>query len=127
MYLYIVASGNGLFKIGKTGKVSERVAQIKSASPVECELLSVIEYDSGNIDLEKKLHAKFEKQRVRGEWFALSKNDLLSIIQGNEEIRILLEDMYSWGFFALGALELQGNVAKAALYRMQAIWENSNG
>jgi len=53
MYLYIVASGNGLFKIGKATNVKARVANIKSSSPVECEVLAIIEYDDTRTNLEK--------------------------------------------------------------------------
>jgi len=121
MYLYFVASANGLFKIGKTTKVKERFAQIKSASPVECQVLFFTKYDENTIDLEKKYHDKFSEKRVRGEWFALSKSDLLPIVQERKEICDLLEEMYSWGFFSLGAKELLGNVALAALWRMESL------
>ena len=121
MYLYIIASANGLFKIGKTSNISNRVSQIKSASPVKCEVLFTKEYKETAIDLEKKYHAKFESKRVMGEWFALSKSDLLSIVHENKNVCDLLEEMYSWGFFSLGTKELLGNVALAALWQMEAL------
>jgi len=121
MYLYIVVSANGLFKIGKTWEPKARIAQLKAASPVECETLALVEYDDTSVDLESEYHGKFADKRVRGEWFALSKGDLLSIIPQNKELVKLLEEMQSWGFFALGLSELLYPAARAALWRIQTM------
>lgn len=122
MYLYIVMASNGLFKIGKASNIKTRIAQIKSASPVEVELFTLIEYDDDEIDLEGQIHSQYSKKRVRGEWFALSKNDLITIIRSpSKELISLLNEMQSWGFFHLGTMELLGGVAQVALWRVHAL------
>lgn len=121
MNLYIIASGNGLFKIGVASDIKSRLAHIKSGSPVECELLMTIKYDEKSINLEKDLHNKFSSKRVRGEWFALSKDDLKSICS-DKKTSDLLDEMSEWGFFKLGIFELSGNAVKAAMYRMEAAY-----
>lgn|SRR5574341_1266238 len=103
MYLYIIISANGLFKIGKTTNLKARVAQIKTSSPVPCSLLFHTQYDEKVIDLEKKYHAEFNNKRVRGEWFNLSKSDLLPIIGDNKEAYNVLDNMEIFGKFAFYA------------------------
>ncbi len=122
IYLYIVAARNGLFKIGKTTNPQTRISQIKAASPIECEALSIIEYDDSIGDLESELHIKFARKRVRGEWFALDKDDLLPLVSSNIETKALLDKLQAWGFFELGMNELANNgTIKAAMYRMEAL------
>lgn len=121
-YLYIVASASGLFKIGYTNDIENRVSQIKSASPVKCELLISIKCDNAEFQ-EKEYHQTFQKKRVRGEWFALSRKDLSSIIR-DKETNELLNEMESWGFFDLGTKELFENPARASMWRMQALSNN---
>lgn len=80
-YVYIIAAENGLFKIGKTTNIDNRLQQIKSANPIQCFLVGLIEAKDDNLDkLERLLHKMFKDKRIRGEWFALSKNDLLLLI-----------------------------------------------
>jgi hypothetical protein len=85
MYLYVIFAANGLFKIGKAANALNRAAQIKTSSPVECSLITAIEYDSSAFDLEDYFHSKFNHRRVRGEWFALQRDDLLEILAGTDD------------------------------------------
>ena len=94
MYVYIVIAANGLFKIGKSVDPDRRMAGVKSASPIECIGLAAI--PCNGIDLEAHFHEQYAAKRVRGEWFALSKEDILSIIptgsQPEAEIRAWIKD-----------------------------------
>lgn len=119
-YVYVVVSSNGLFKLGLTSQVRQRVAQLKSSSPVECELLAVLKSKNAD-DLEKSLHSKYHSLRVRGEWFALSKKDLFEILDPVNDLKLLLNEMETWGFFQLGMSELINNVSKAILYRVTSL------
>ncbi len=122
IYLYIVAARNGLFKIGKTTNPQTRIPQIKAASPIECEALSIIKYDDSIVDLESELHIKFARKKVRGEWFALDKDDLLPLVSSDIETKALLDKLQTWGFFELGMNELANNgIIKAAMYRIEAL------
>lgn len=91
MYLYVLMSANGLFKIGKARQPKGRIAQIQTASPVRISPVFVVEYDERDTDLEKQYHERFAEKRVRGEWFALSKDDLLSIAPVREAVESALE------------------------------------
>lgn len=62
---YIVRNTKtGLLKIGKSRDVYERVSALQTGAGCKIDILAVIPGDS-----ERKLHAKFKKYRVHGEWF----------------------------------------------------------
>lgn len=73
---FIEAIGTGFVKIGR-GKY--RIDSLQTGCPFELRLLHEIETD--NIGLEKELHARFNQDHYRGEWFYLS-NSILSFING---------------------------------------------
>ena len=72
MIYFIREKGNSksLIKIGYTDNVDQRLMQIQANSPVELEILAIIE---GDKNLEAELHNSFAKYRVRGEWFEPAK------------------------------------------------------
>ena len=65
----------GFYKIGKSKSPLIRERTLQAEIPT-IELVHVIEND-----MEKMLHEKFSKKRLRGEWFNLSKNDINYIKQ----------------------------------------------
>lgn len=67
---FLVAAELNLVKIGKAKNVEKRVTFIRTASPVELELVSILR-DVGPTQ-ESLIHKRFEKQRTRGEWFELN-------------------------------------------------------
>jgi hypothetical protein len=73
------AVGTGLFKIGMSnGDVMQRVASIQTNTPNEIHVEHT-KSDPNPLQLEKSLHNMFSDKRVRGEWFRLSKTDLMKI------------------------------------------------
>jgi len=66
---YLVANTtSGLYKIGKTtNSVKKRVSQFENISGGNCYIVSQIK-----MDIEKNLHDMFSLNRVKGEWFNLS-------------------------------------------------------
>jgi hypothetical protein len=58
---------NGFYKIGKSSKPKYRERTLQSQEP-EIELIKI--WDK---DIEDKLHSKYKKYRLRGEWFNLNK------------------------------------------------------
>lgn len=56
-------------KIGWTCRPETRKQTLLTASPYEIELLHVM---PGDIALERRLHKRFRKDRIRGEWFRSS-------------------------------------------------------
>jgi len=81
MVVYLIRADNGLVKIGITHDVDARLRALEIASPLGLELIYVItaEFERAN-QVERRLHTLYEAKRVRGEWFALSDEDIQAII-----------------------------------------------
>jgi len=85
MYVYFIRAGNrGAIKIGVARNVERRMATMQTGNAFELKLLACIKCNSRNdsLILEKRLHSKFKRQRVRGEWFT-----------GNIDFRSLNEEI----------------------------------
>ena len=65
--IYFIESESGHIKIGCTQDIDVRLATLQGASPFVLTLLNAI---SGDYEQEKLIHQKFEKHRIRGEWFS---------------------------------------------------------
>jgi len=85
MIVYLIRAENGLVKIGKTHDVQARLQALDIGSPVSLELLYVIETQYAD-EVEQRLHGIYEAKRVKGEWFALSEQDIQDIIQSHQAI-----------------------------------------
>lgn len=74
--VYILNTGKDLYKIGKTNDLQRRLAAYHTHLPI---LFRVIrQYAALNMtDLEESLHIVFQHKRVKGEWFALNRSDLV--------------------------------------------------
>ena len=77
VYLFKIKSKNH-YKIGVTTNLSKRINQISLKMPFELEVIHTIKCK--NIyELEKEFHEKFKKKNINGEWFELSKDDIIYI------------------------------------------------
>ena len=74
--VYFVKAGD-FIKIGYTCDVQARMSQIQTSNPNEVDLLFTVKTDDAR-KLEQDLHNKYRKQNVRGEWFQLTQEQLLS-------------------------------------------------
>ena len=84
MYVYFVRAGNrGAIKIGMARNVERRLATMQTGNAFELKIMACICCESKRdaLILEKRLHSKFKRQRIRGEWF-----------QGNIDFRSIKED-----------------------------------
>lgn len=77
---FIRADHVGLIKIGIAQDVNQRLATLRTSSPVRLELLAVIR--DGGQALEARLHQRFAGARSHGEWFHPTP-ELLSYIAEN--------------------------------------------
>jgi len=68
---------NGLFKIGQSQTPEKREHTLQSEVPQVSLRFYVPAHDSA----EKELHDMFAAKRIRGEWFQLTQQDILSIIE----------------------------------------------
>lgn len=75
-YVYVVKSDTGHYKIGRTNNPDDRRRTFNVKLPVEIEFIVLIK--SGNYSaLESTLHLQYQHKRINGEWFSLSRSDLL--------------------------------------------------
>ena len=74
--VYILKTGKNLYKIGKTRDLLKRLNAYHTHLPV---LFRVVrQYIASNMtELEESLHIVFQHKRVKGEWFQLTKDDLV--------------------------------------------------
>jgi AraC-like DNA-binding protein len=77
-YVYIYG-GEGSYKIGRTTNIQRRLKELPPL-PFRAELIHTIETDDAAM-LETHLHRRFKAQRLNGEWFRLSDDDLTAIKQ----------------------------------------------
>lgn len=68
---YILLSNNGQCKIGRSINISKRIKQIATCNP---NLIGAYIIDR---DIENELHIKYINNNINGEWFSLSKFQLL--------------------------------------------------
>ena len=79
-YIYLMES-QGKYKIGRAKNVERRLMDARAFDP-KIELIHTIK-TSDNVLFERKLHEHFKNQRVDGEWFNLSKEDVKYICSLN--------------------------------------------
>ncbi|MFE2341146.1 GIY-YIG nuclease family protein [Streptomyces sp. NPDC059431] len=78
--IYVVgpeAPHRGAVKIGYSGKLEQRLATLRSHSPIPLVLLTTF---SGDYTLEGHLHAHFADRRTHGEWFDFGDQDPVPLI-----------------------------------------------
>ena len=72
MYVYFIQAGRkGAIKIGVARNIDRRIDCMQTGNPFKLRLLAAIPCQSRTqaLDLERKIHERFARQRVRGEWF----------------------------------------------------------
>jgi hypothetical protein len=74
-FVYVIES-NGIYKIGCTKNVSQRIKIIQTSCPFPIKPLLVI---NGDETTEKDLHLQFQNKQTHGEWFALNTKDVICI------------------------------------------------
>jgi len=70
-WVYLFHAENGLTKIGQTDNIEKRFASICHSSPIDVKKRYSC-FVSNMGELERKLHRLFKKNRIRGEWFDLT-------------------------------------------------------
>jgi len=82
-YIYFVQDGEGRVKIGKTINMSKRIREYTKL-PTEPIILHTFESENYS-DAEILVHNRYADQRLRGEWFDLTKEDIEFIKSGDLE------------------------------------------
>ena len=74
-YIYLIASEQGEYKIGRTRNVRDRYKMIRIHLPFPVSIVHIIKSDD-YIKAEIALHARYAAKRLNGEWFRLSEEDV---------------------------------------------------
>lgn len=89
-YIYVLKNEivNGIFKIGSTGNVRQRLSQLNNMlwdDILQIENLYIADYELGfpayrSVNsFETQVHELFLRKRLKGEWFELDNSDLQQI------------------------------------------------
>ncbi len=74
MAVYLIQAGEGgAVKIGRTVDVAKRIRSLQTSQHCKLVLRRLLK---GNGELEKVLHRQFSSQRVTGEWFSLTEEQI---------------------------------------------------
>lgn len=73
-FIYVIKAGP-YYKIGRSNKAERRIAQLGIQLPWPVEIVMTAEVPD-MVRLERELHAFFASQRLNGEWFELSDDDI---------------------------------------------------
>jgi predicted DNA-binding protein len=73
-FAYLIRAENGLYKIGHARDPQVRLQNLDTG-PLALELIHQVA-SNDPVWLEREMHKRFRRQRVRGEWFALSERQV---------------------------------------------------
>jgi hypothetical protein len=73
-YVYLI-KGNGVYKIGRSKKLDQRLTYFELKLPFPIEMVHTI-YSNDYAGLERKLHDLYNSKRINGEWFELALEDV---------------------------------------------------
>jgi predicted GIY-YIG superfamily endonuclease len=100
-YVYIVRAGKGSrapIKVGMTDDVNSRIKQLQTGNPLELFLVMHFECKDRThaLRLEKTIHEILQGQRLCGEWFAVSRSNIMKLFNNlgdNHKIDSLVKNM----------------------------------
>ena len=78
--VYVLRASNGLYKIGQTGSLYKRITALWNESSDDFVLLAFMPTES-HLYWEQSLHRTFCDRRTKGEWFALTDDDVKKILE----------------------------------------------
>ena len=74
-FVYLVKGHPGEYKIGRTTLADRRLSELGATASIKQELIHEIKTDDP-VGVEVYSHNRFKDQRMRGEWFHLSPDDV---------------------------------------------------
>lgn len=84
--VYCVSEGTSFVKIGLTKRLENRMTSLQTANPRAITLIGAL---PGGRALEKELHRRFDRWRVRGEWF-IATPEILATFTSGPDVSLLL-------------------------------------
>lgn len=76
-FIYVTKADFG-YKIGMTTRPKSRPLQVAGNCPIKLEVVVLLEVDNMRT-IESRLHSHFASKHLRGEWFALTDEDIAFI------------------------------------------------
>lgn len=81
-FVYLIASGRNVIKVGKADDVRKRVRGLQTANPFEMQVFHTIECSGAHVGaLEKLIHKRLKRYHMRGEWFCVERRTAVDIAQ----------------------------------------------
>ena len=81
-FVYIIENvDNGAIKIGVGNDPNKRLKQLQTGSVSELELVYQSNVCSNAFDIEAECHHHFEEYHIRGEWYDVSKNEVINYLE----------------------------------------------
>jgi len=77
-YIYIASDGNK-YKIGVSVNTYSRVSSLNTDNPKEVKIIYSKKFKNAS-KVEHKIHENFKSNRVKGEWFNFTENELSNVI-----------------------------------------------
>jgi len=77
-WIYVLKADNGMCKIGQTTNLNKRIKQLGIQLPYELEVACTVWTDHVVI-AEQILHKHYKEKRAKGEWFALTEENIAEI------------------------------------------------
>ncbi len=78
--VYILRASNGLYRIGQTGSLYKRITTHWNENSDDFVLFAFMPTES-HLHWEQCLHRTFCDRRIKGEWFALTDEDVKKILE----------------------------------------------
>jgi hypothetical protein len=126
-HVYVIeADGLGLFKIGLSIEFKTRFPTYRTECPVHCWPLFVASVPACDVyEIEKALHERYASRRTKGEWFALTPDDVdgleAAIRQAsNRSVRAMQRELKKLGSIYHSASAKRARDYEAWLSRVQA-------
>lgn len=93
MYIYAIGTEE-IQKIGFSNNPETRLQTLQTGNPEELSINYIIEVDDDIAPkLEKHIHKEHNHKRIKGEWFAMTKDDVISAMTFYE---ITLDTLSNW-------------------------------
>ena len=81
-FVYVIEnSDNGAIKIGVANDPEKRLAQLQTGSVSELCLVYQSYICSNAFNIESQVHQHFRDKHIRGEWYAVSKDDVIAYLE----------------------------------------------
>lgn len=81
-FVYLIAAGRNIIKVGMAKDVGKRARALQIGGPFEMQIIHKIEIAAEHAQgLEKLIHQRLKRYRMRGEWFRIERPMAISMAE----------------------------------------------